>query len=364
MNLHGIIALESIQLLETIEEEVVVEEKKSASTPTTTPTTPTTPATSTTPSSTENTEQQSSKKAETQGATTQTPETSQQQPTNEIKKEKRKKVLKFDVPFNSQVFSGLESSLVNKFTEEENKMRSSDKLAEETVERKNALESYILNTRKRLDGDLLEYSTEEERENFKKLLTEAEDWLYGDGDDTTKSAYIEKTTELMRIGNPIESRRKEDINTEEAHSEVLSLANNYKNSLNSEKYDHIDKAEKDKVIEKCHAIEKQSNELINKKKAQPKHSNPVVATSEFVLKKKELEKFCNEILSKPKPVPNPKADEKKESTPQGNDDKKGQEAPQNDDKKPSSTPPPTNEQSTGEKGNGASTENNMDVENK
>jgi len=230
-------------------------------------------------------------------------------------------------------------------------------------------ESYILNIRKRLDVDLLEYSTEEERENFKKLLNEAEDWLYGDGDDATKSAYIEKTTELMRIGNPIEARRKEDHSTEEARTEIFALTANYRNSINAEKYEHIDKADKEKLLEKCNTIEKQADELINKKKAQPKHVNPIISTAEFVLKKKELEKFCNDILSKPKPAPVPKAEEKKDQAPPQPEEKKGKEAPpQGEKKEPAHSP--TNEQKesfkheTGEKEGDASTENTMDVENK
>eukprot|EP01097_Dermamoeba_algensis_P001123 TRINITY_DN1421_c0_g1_i4.p2 TRINITY_DN1421_c0_g1~~TRINITY_DN1421_c0_g1_i4.p2 ORF type:complete len:460 (-),score=168.87 TRINITY_DN1421_c0_g1_i4:203-1582(-) len=301
LNGHSLIAIESAQLLETVEEEVVVEEKK--------------PAPAATSASPQPDQQTPPKEGEATGAETAQTPAPEPTPAPEVKKEKRKKVIKSDLVINSDIASGLPSNSITKFAEEEGKMRSSDKLAEETAERKNALESYILGIRKRLDGDLLEFATEEERESFKKLLTDAEDWLYGDGDDTTKSAYIEKTTDLMKIGNPIESRRKEDIATDEAHAELSALANQYKSVVNTEKYEHIEQAEKDKLKEKCDATVKASEELINKKKSQAKHLNPIVTVAEFASKKKELEKFCNDILSKPKPVPQPKPEEKKEEKP-------------------------------------------------
>ena len=46
----------------------------------------------------------------------------------------------------------------------------------------------------------------QEREQLSKVLTETEDWLYGDGEDEKKQVYIDKLAELKKFGNPIATR--------------------------------------------------------------------------------------------------------------------------------------------------------------
>ena len=41
-------------------------------------------------------------------------------------------------------------------------------------------------------------------------MTEAEDWLYGDGFDSTKQQYTKKIEELRALGDPIEQRLHEE----------------------------------------------------------------------------------------------------------------------------------------------------------
>jgi hypothetical protein len=52
-----------------------------------------------------------------------------------------------------------------------------------------------------------------------------------------------------------------------------------------------------------------------KQKTLPKSGAAAVTSAELIAKKKELEKMCNQILSKPKPAPPPKEEEKKEQEP-------------------------------------------------
>ena len=41
-------------------------------------------------------------------------------------------------------------------------------------------------------------------------MTEAENWLYGDGFDSTKQQYAKKIEELRLLGDPIEARLSEE----------------------------------------------------------------------------------------------------------------------------------------------------------
>jgi len=46
--------------------------------------------------------------------------------------------------------------------------------------------------------------------NMQAKMTEAEDWLYGDGFDSTKQQYTKKIDELRALGDPIELRLNEE----------------------------------------------------------------------------------------------------------------------------------------------------------
>jgi len=98
---------------------------------------------------------------------------------------------------------------VQGFLEEEGRMQSQDRLVVETVNAKNAVESYILGMRNRLSGDLSEYATQEEKDKLESVLSAAEDWLYDEGDDATKGVYISKKAELQKLGDPISDRKTE-----------------------------------------------------------------------------------------------------------------------------------------------------------
>ena len=68
-------------------------------------------------------------------------------------------------------------------------MAFEDKLITETADKRNELEAYIYAMRDKLDGALKPYGTDAERAQLSSKMGEAEDWLYGDGFDSTKQAY-------------------------------------------------------------------------------------------------------------------------------------------------------------------------------
>ena len=79
----------------------------------------------------------------------------------------------------------------------------SDKLARQTVEAKNQLESYLYSLRSTLDDDAMkEKITGEDRENLTKTVTEALTWLE-ENSSAEKDAFDEKRKEVEAVANPI-----------------------------------------------------------------------------------------------------------------------------------------------------------------
>jgi heat shock protein 4 len=119
---------------------------------------------------------------------------------------KKKKVRYVDLPFSGQNL-GLSLKDIQDLTQEEAQMAASDRLAVETADRKNAVEAYVYDMRNKINETLSAFATEADKEAFEKLLNATEDWLYGEGEDATKSVYVKKLEELQALGNPIVKRR-------------------------------------------------------------------------------------------------------------------------------------------------------------
>ena len=79
----------------------------------------------------------------------------------------------------------------------------SDKLARQTVEAKNQLESYLYSLRSTLDDEAMkEKIVGESRETLTKVVTDALTWLE-ENPSTDKDSYDEKRKEVEAVANPI-----------------------------------------------------------------------------------------------------------------------------------------------------------------
>lgn len=85
----------------------------------------------------------------------------------------------------------------------------------ESDERKNFLEAYIYDLRNKLTDCYRDIATEDEKRRLNNLLTETNEWLYEEGENTTKAKYIAKYEELASIGNLVKSRYTEKKDHEE-----------------------------------------------------------------------------------------------------------------------------------------------------
>ncbi|KAI3394209.1 hypothetical protein diail_3024 [Diaporthe ilicicola] len=125
----------------------------------------------------------------------------------------KKQVRKGDLPIVTGNLS-LDETAKNNLTEKEYSMVMEDKLVADTEEKKNELETFIYELRNKLDEQYAEHASEEEKEKIKAKLEAAEDWLYEDGEDTTKAVYVAKIDEIRAMAGPIMQRHFEKVEAE------------------------------------------------------------------------------------------------------------------------------------------------------
>lgn len=117
----------------------------------------------------------------------------------------RKQVKKGDLPIVAGT-SALDQLTKDIYTEKENNMAMEDKLVADTEERKNALEEYIYELRSKIDDQWADLASEKEKEKIRKMTDSAEEWLYGDGEDSSKAAYVAKYEEMRSVAGIINQR--------------------------------------------------------------------------------------------------------------------------------------------------------------
>jgi len=242
-------------------------------------------------------------------ATTDKPAEETKEAEKKVPEKKKKKATKStDLTVDKKQVDGLSPEEMNLLVEIENELQSQVKLEKERCDAKNAVEEYVYGMRDKIHDTYEKYITEELREQFSAQLTQTEDWLYEEGEDEVKSAYVDKLAELKKVGQPLEDRfvthnalpsALEELGTSLVHyKKVLDLY-----SQKDEKYDHIEADEMKKVENKVDEKFKWYNEKLQLKAACPLYNNPPVLPSQVQAEKRLLETFCNPIINKSKPKP-------------------------------------------------------------
>ncbi|TKY87727.1 hypothetical protein EX895_003308 [Sporisorium graminicola] len=241
-------------------------------------------------------------------------------PKTEIRKVKKLQ-RKADLTIVSGFTGGKDASIVASMKETEGQLYSNDKLVIDTEDRKNALEEMIYDQRSKLDDRLKLFVTPEEKEKYLAALNAQEEWLYSDeGEDATKSAYVERIESLQKIGGPIQFREKEFQERPKAASALREAINKYMEMAQGgdEAYSHISEDDKQKVIEKCATVAKWLDDGLYKQSELPKNADPKILSADMLKKKDEIIYFAHPIMSKAKPradttqAPTPAKDDKKD----------------------------------------------------
>jgi heat shock protein 4 len=149
--------------------------------------------------------------------------------TDENVKPKTRKVKKQvkggDLPVLSTTAT-IDQTLKNIYMEREIEMVMEDKLVADTEDRKNALEEYIYELRGKLDDLYSEFASGDEKSRLRSILDDAENWLYEEGEDTTKAVYVSKIEELRSYAGPI-AQRYFDREEEKRQAEIAKQQEDY-----------------------------------------------------------------------------------------------------------------------------------------
>lgn len=304
LNMHGIVSIESATLLE--EEEVEVPVTKEPEKEAAKMETDEVPSDAAPPSSSETDVNMQDAKgtADAPGAENGVPESGDKPTQMETDKTPKKKVKKTNIPVSELVYGGMLPVDVQKAVEKEFEMALQDRVMEETKDRKNAVEAYVYDMRNKLCDKYQDFVTDSERELFTSKLQETEDWLYEDGEDETKGVYVAKLEELKKQGDPIEERYKEFTDRSSVIDQLAYCINSYREAaLSSDsKFEHIDIAEKQKVLNECADAEAWLREKMQQQDGLPKYVAPVLLLGDVRRKAEALDRFCRPIMTKPKPA--------------------------------------------------------------
>ncbi|XP_036687264.1 heat shock protein 105 kDa isoform X2 [Balaenoptera musculus] len=229
------------------------------------------------------------------------------------------KVVNVELPVEANLVWQLGKDLLNMYIETEGKMIMQDKLEKERNDAKNAVEEYVYEFRDKLCGPYEKFICEQDHQNFLRLLTETENWLYEEGEDQAKQAYVDKLEELMKIGTPIKVRFQEAEERPKMFEELgqrlqhyAKIAADFRN--NDEKYNHIDESEMKKVEKSVNEVMEWMNNIMNAQAKKSLDQDPVVRAQEIRARIKELNNTCEPVVTQPKPkIESPKL----ERTPNG-----------------------------------------------
>jgi len=223
-----------------------------------------------------------------------------------VEKKRKKKVKKTPLKVSATSWS-LDKDQMENATQTLLDLAMKDKLIQDTLDRKNAVESYVYETRDAVDMNLRPFIADGDRTTFMAALDAAEDWLYGDGENGTKSQYVAKLEELKLMGDPVVLRFKEEESRGPALAklkEAVQQATMFVSNA-AEEYEHITPEERQKVADAAATAQKwlDENEAAQAGKAQTEP--PAFLTSAVEAQITPVTRVHKDVSSKPKPKPPP-----------------------------------------------------------
>jgi len=234
------------------------------------------------------------------------------EPAPVVEKKRKKKVKKTPLKVENTTWS-LTKDHMETATQKLLDLEMNDKLIADTLDRKNAVESYVYETRDAVDTNLREYISDEDRSAIMAALDQAEDWLYGDGEYGTKSDYVNKLTELKAMGDPVELRYKE---AERRGPAIAALNKAIADAMafvtsEDEAYAHIEAEDRAKVKDAADQAKAWLDENVAAQEKQAKTVPPCFLASAVDSQCGPVNKVLRDVSSKPKPKPKeePKAEE-------------------------------------------------------
>jgi len=136
------------------------------------------------------------------------------EPPKEVKMRKvKKQQRKGDLPLSAGTAS-LDEASRQALAEREMAMIMEDKLVADTENEKNNLESFIYELKDKIIDIYADFASDDEKARLSAKLEATEDWLYDEGEDSTKAKYISKKDDIRAIAGPIIQRYNDKIEAE------------------------------------------------------------------------------------------------------------------------------------------------------
>merc|ERR1712018_765464 len=151
----------------------------------------------------------------------------------EVKMEKRKKTVNktIELPVSSRVQGQLSFDKLQAATTSEAMMAKADRDEAERLNSKNSVEEYIYEIRGKICDELEDFMLEGDREKFSRELTDAEDWLYEDGEFADKKTYTEKLATLRKTGESVRKRRREFMRDQRLSTSLGNACSSHRRPL-------------------------------------------------------------------------------------------------------------------------------------
>jgi len=233
----------------------------------------------------------------------------------EEKKEdpKKKSVKREDLKIATYGVTGMDQKSLTAAAEREAVIAAQDQAIAETNAERNALESYCLEMRSKVEDELSEYVPSAVKDKFLQDCMDTEEWLYDAGAEAQKSEVKARLNSLRAVGDAAKKREFEFTHRDEALLGLKNAINRWTKLAASEdeKYSHIDAAERKKVTDACAAADQLLNSDLQKQSKLSKFEDPVITVATLHSRTDALNKTCTAIMNKPKPAP-PKVEVKPE----------------------------------------------------
>ncbi|XP_042440919.1 heat shock 70 kDa protein 16-like [Zingiber officinale] len=189
------------------------------------------------------------------------------------------------------VYNGTTKEWLLEAQEQEKLLGYQDKQMEQTKDKKNALEAYVYEVRNKLFERYRSFASDFEREGISASLQQTEDWLYEDGNDETEKVYTSKMEELKKLVDPIENRYKDNEARAQATRELLKCIVDYRMAVSSSST-----SERDAVMNECIKAEQWLQEMSQQQDSLPKNTDPVLWSHEILKMREALDMFCRNAL--------------------------------------------------------------------
>jgi len=181
-----------------------------------------------------------------------------------------------------------------------------EQLRKTNAEAKNSLESFIIDTRDKLQEEgVAEVSTEEEREALRVQFDETEEWLYGDGVSVDAATYTKRQKSMQVLTQPIFSRFSELKARPEAVTKAREAVNWTLTILQTwaTERPEVTEQERAKVEGMCTNFTSWLDDVEAKQAGLTLTDPPAFLSSAVASKLEVIELEVRKLIKKPKPKP-------------------------------------------------------------